>query len=131
MPDDKRTYQRREFKYEDEFKMGGVITAKPKPPTLFSSTFLFTKAKKLLVADQDEEEDLDTRTKLVRRIETRIVRMSNNYFIDNNLSEQPTAVAVIASNENIGRIFGAAANKWNQKQVRTTWASPSPSSCST
>ena len=121
LPDEKRVFQRREFQYEDQFKTGGVITAKPQPPPLFSSKFLYTKAKKLLVAEEDSDEDLNARTKLVRRLETRVVRLSNNYFIDNNLSTIPDAAVVTASNENIGLIFGAAANEWTQKQVMA-WA---------
>ena len=34
LPDDKRNYQRREFKYEEEFKVGPLLLERPGPPTL-------------------------------------------------------------------------------------------------
>ena len=123
LPDDKRVYQRREFKYEDEFKIGSLVTKKPGPPTLFSSTFLFTKAKKLLVADADDEPMEEGRDRLVRRIETRIVRISNAWFLDMDLSEPPLAAAMTAANANIALVFGDAANEWTQKQLMA-WAWP-------
>jgi hypothetical protein len=86
LPDETRVYQRREFNFDDTFKVGPLMSVRPGPPTLFSDKYLFIKAKKRLVAERDpDEEVLDSRAKLVRRLEARIVRVSQGYFISQDL----------------------------------------------
>ena len=124
LPDDTRVYQRRQFKYEDEFKVGPLLSVRPGPPTLFSDKYLFIASKKILGAEADpDEEEFDYPARLVRRLEARIVRISLGYFISQDLSEHPTEEAVIAANDNMALVFGAGSTGWTQKQVMA-WAWP-------
>ena len=49
------------------------------------------------------------------------MRISQGYFISQDLSEHPSEAAVIAANDNIALIFGAGSTVWTQKQVMA-WA---------
>jgi hypothetical protein len=126
LPDETRVYQRREFDFNDTFKVGPVIEVdyRPGPPTLFSDKYLFTKAKKRLVGESDpDEEVMDSHAKLVRRLEARIVRVSQGYFISQDLTVPPTEAAVTAANDNMALVFGAGSTGWTQKEIMA-WAWP-------
>ena len=124
LPAETRVYTRREFKYEEEFKVGGLVDLRPGPPTLFSDKYLYTKAKKIVEASADpDEEVLNHRGKLERRLEARVVRVSQGYFISQDLSVSPSTEAVTAMNGNIALVFGDTNTGWSQKQVMA-WAWP-------
>jgi hypothetical protein len=134
LPNSKLVYQRREFVYEDQYKVGNPIVATPTPPTLFSDTYLFQKSKRLLLECLASNVlDLTPHDKLVHRIVTRVIRLSSNFFVDVSLTKPSDADAMAAANallaaananvelvfstDTLKHVYGEQYEGWNLKQA--------------
>lgn len=87
LPNERRIYERRSYDYTDEHKLGQEVQARPVPPTLFADTYLFQKAKRLVLDAESDAFEQTPHEKLQHRISARIVRLSCNYFIRVSLAE--------------------------------------------
>ena len=127
LPDEARVWNRREYVYDEDHKEGGLVTERPAPPpTLFPDHLIMWPAKKLLLdtnnREQDNESVLLAPDKMNRRLEARVVRITNDHFKDDALDKAPSKDDAIKANQNIKLVFGTEGT-WTSKQIMA-WGWP-------
>ena len=127
LPDEARVWNRREYVYDADHKECCLVTKRPAPPpTLFPDHLIMWPAKKLMLDTNNRELDNESLLlapdKLNRRLEARVVRITNDNFKGNALDKAPSKDDAIKANQNIKLVFGVEGT-WTPKQIMA-WGWP-------